>query len=164
VTDQSQRQSTTEETVLDRAVLDLVLQTGHPWTEAELARAVPGRGEVAAALSRLKDDGLVNRWGEFAAASYAALRILGINHGTDSGSAQEHREESTVLQLMLATTDGHRPLSREEVVRELAGSKKRKRNTVGDAIERLVAAGLLNAEGDMLFLSKATLRYDHLTV
>jgi predicted transcriptional regulator len=164
VTDESQREVTTDETVLDRAVLDLVIQTSHPWTEAELARAVPGRGEVSAALTRLLDDGLINRWGEFAAASYATLRNLGINHGTDSASAREHREESIVLQLMLGTTDGHRPLSREEVVRELAGSKKRKRNTVVDAIERLVAAGLLNAEGGMLFLSKAALRYDHLTV
>jgi hypothetical protein len=164
VNDEPQREAATDETVLDRAVLDLVIQTSHPWTEAELARAVPGRGDVSAALARLQDDGLVNRWGEFAAASYAALRNLGINHDHDSPSAREHREELSVLQFMLGTTDGSRPLSREEVVRELAGSKKRKRNTVGDAIERLVAAGLLNAEGDMLFVSKAALRYDELTV
>ena len=161
--DQSKRETTPEETVLDRALLDLMLQTSHPWTEAELARAVSSGGEVPAALARLKDDGLINRWGEFAAASYAALRVCGINHDHDSASAHEHRDESIVLELMLATTDGSRPLSRQELLREL-GKSKQKRNRITDAIERLIAAGLLDSSEGMLFLSRAALRYDQLTV
>lgn len=161
--DQSKRETTPEEAVLDRALLDLMLQTSHPWTEAELARAVSSGGEVPAALARLKDDGLINRWGEFAAASYAALRVCGINHDHDSASAHEHRDESIVLELMLATTDGSRPLSRQELLREL-GKSKQKRNRITDAIERLVAAGLLDSSEGMLFLSRAALRYDQLTV
>ncbi|MGA2452091.1 MAG: hypothetical protein ABSG93_01110 [Solirubrobacteraceae bacterium] len=161
--DQSKRETTPDETVLDRALLDLMLQTSHPWTEAELARAVSSGGEVPAALARLKDDGLINRWGEFAAASYAALRVCGINHDHDSASAHEHRDESIVLELMLATTDGSRPLSRQELLREL-GKSKQKRNRITDAIERLIAAGLLDSSEGMLFLSRAALRYDQLTV
>ena len=161
--DQSKRETQTDEMVLDRALLDLMLQTSPPWTEAELARAVSSRGEVPAALTRLKDDGLINRWGEFAAASYAALRICGINHDHDSSSAHEHRDESIVLELMLATTGGGRPLSRQELLREL-GKSKQKRNRITDAIERLIAAGLLDSSEDMLFLSRAALRYDQLTV
>jgi hypothetical protein len=163
VNDQSKRETTPDETVLDRALLDLMLQTSHPWTEAELARAVSSGGEVPAALARLKDDGLINRWGEFAAASYAALRVCGINHDHDSASAHEHRDESIVLELMLATTDGSRPLSRQELLREL-GKSKQKRNRITDAIERLIAAGLLDSSEGMLFLSRAALRYDQLTV
>jgi hypothetical protein len=164
VNDHSKRETQPDETILDRALLDLMLQTSHPWTEAELARAVSPRGEVPAAFARLKDDGLINRWGEFAAASYAALRVCGINHDHDSSSAHEHRDESIVLELMLATTtDGSRPLSRQELLREL-GKSKRKRNRIIDAIERLVAAGLLDSSEGMLFLSRAALRYDQLTV
>ncbi len=163
VNDHSKRETQSDETVLDRALLDLMLQTSHPWTEAELARAVSSDGEVPAALTRLKDDGLINRWGEFAAASYAALRVCGINHDHDSSSAHEHRDESIVLELMLATTDGSRPLSRQELLREL-GKSKRKRNRITDAIDRLVAAGLLDSSEGMLFLSRAALRYDQLTV
>ena len=161
--DQSKRETTPDETVLDRALLDLMLQTSHPWTEAELARAVSSGGEVPAALACLKDDGLINRWGEFAAASYAALRVCGINHDHDSASAHEHRDESIVLELMLATTNGSRPLSRQELLREL-GKSKRKHNRITDAIERLIAAGLLDSSEGMLFLSRAALRYDQLTV
>ena len=161
--DQSQRETSPEETVLDRALLDLMLQTSHPWTEAELARAASSGGEVPAALARPKDDGLINRWGEFAAASYAALRVCGINHDHDSSSAHEHRDEAIVLELMLATTGGGRPLSRQELLREL-GKSKRKRNRITDAIERLIAAGLLDSSEGMLFLSRAALRYDQLTV
>ncbi len=163
VNDHSKRETQPDETVLDRALLDLMLQTSHPWTEAELARAVSSGGEVPAALARLKDDGLINRWGEFAAASYAALRVCGINHDHDSSSAHEHHDESIVLELMLATTDGSRPLSRQELLREL-GKSKRKRNRITDAIERLIAAGLLDSCEGMLFLSRAALRYDQLTV
>lgn len=161
--DQPKRETHPEETILDRALLDLMLQTSHPWTEAELARAASPRGEVPAALTRLKDDGLINRWGEFAAASYAALRVCGINHDHDSSSAHEHRDEAIVLELMLATTNGSRPLSRQELLREL-GKSKRKRSRITDAIGRLVAAGLLDSCEDMLFLSRAALRYDQLTV
>ena len=163
VNDQPKRETPPEETILDRALLDLMLQTSHPWTEAELARAASPRGEVPAALTRLKDDGLINRWGEFAAASYAALRVCGINHDHDSSSARERRDEAIVLELMLATTNGSRPLSRQELLREL-GKSKRKRNRITDAIGRLVAAGLLDSCEDMLFLSRAALRYDQLTV
>ena len=161
--DQSQRETSPEETVLDRALLDLMLQTSHPWTEAELARAASSGGEVPAALARPKDDGLINRWGEFAAASYAALCVCGINHDNDSSSAHEHRDESIVLELMLATTNGSRSASRQELLREL-GKSKRKRNRITDAIERLIAAGLLDSSEGMLFLSRAALRYDQLTV
>jgi len=163
VNDHSKREIQPDEMVLDRALLDLMLQMSHPWTEAELARAVSSGGEVPAALTRLKDDGLINRWGEFAAASYAALRVCGINHDHDSSSAHEHRDESIVLELMLATTDGSRPLSRQELLREL-GKSKRKRNRITDATERLIAAGLLDSSEGMLFLSRAALRYDQLTV
>jgi hypothetical protein len=103
------------------------------------------------------------RWGEFAAPSYAALRVFGINHDDDSASAHEHGEEAIVLELMLATTDGTRQLARHEVLREL-GKSKRKRNRTTDAIDRLLAAGLLDSSEDMLFLSRAALRYDQLTV
>jgi len=163
VNDHSKRETHPEETVLDRALLDLMFQTSHPWTEAELARAVSSGGEVPAALVRLKGDGLINRWGEFAAASYAALRVCGINHDHDSSSAHEHRDEAIVLELMLATTGGGRPLSRQELLREL-GKSKRKRNRITDAIERLIAAGLLDSSEGMLFLSRAALSYDQLTV
>jgi len=163
VNDQSKHETHPDETILDRALLDLMLQTSHPWTEAELARAASSGGEVPTALERLKDDGLINRWGEFAAPSYAALRVCGINHDHDSSSAHEHRDESIVLQLILATTDGSRPLSRQELLRE-HGKSKRKRNRITDAIERLVAAGLLDSSEGMLFLSRAALRYDQLTV
>ena len=64
---------------------------------------------------------------------------------------------------MLATTDGSRPLSRQELLREL-GKSKRKRNKITDAIERLIAAGLLDSAEGMLFVSRAALRYDQLTV
>ena len=68
-----------------------------------------------------------------------------------------------MLELMLATTNGSRPLSRQELLREL-GKSKRKRNRITDAIERLIAAGLLDSSEGMLFLSRAALRYDQLTV
>lgn len=152
-----------ETAALDRAVLDVLLQTSHPWTETEITRALSVPGDIPAALARLQDDGLINRWGEFAAPSYAALRVFGINHDDDSASAHEHRGEAIVLELMLATTDGTRPLARQEVMREL-GRSKRKRNKVTDAIDRLLAAGLLDSSEDMLFLSRAALRYDQLTV
>ena len=91
------------------------------------------------------------------------MRVCGINHDHDSASAHEHRDESIVLELMLATTDGSRPLSRQELLREL-GKSKQKRNRITDAIERLIAAGLLDSSEGMLFLSRAALRYDQLTV
>lgn len=161
--DHSRSETDSEYAALDRAVLEILLQTSHPWTEAEVTRALSVPGDIPAALARLKDDGLVNRWSEFAAPSYAALRVFGINHDDDRCSAHEHRDEAIVLELMLATTDRSRPLSREEVLRELASSK-RKRNRITDAIDRLLAAGLLERSEDMLFLSTAAVRYDQLTV
>ena len=163
MTDHPRPEGNPDEAVLDKAVLDIMLQTSHPWTESELTRAVSVPGDISAVLARLKDDGLIHRWGEFASPSYAALRAFGINHGQDTASAHEHREEAIVLELMLATTDGSRPLARQEVLREL-GESKRKRNRITDAIDRLLAAGLLEGSEDMLFLSRAALRYDQLTV
>lgn len=156
-------QPDTESAAVDRAVLEILLQTSHPWTETEITRALSITGDIPQALTRLKDDGLANRWGEFAAPSYAALRIFGINHDDDRCSAHEHRDEHIVLELMLAITDGSRPMARPEVLRELASSR-RKRNRINDAITRLVAAGLLDTSGKMLFLSRAALRSDQLSL
>jgi hypothetical protein len=161
--DHSRSDTDSETAALDRAVLDILLHTSHPWTETEITRALSVPGDIPAALARLQEDGLTNRWGEFAAPSYAALRAFAINHDDDNASAHEHREEAIVLELMLATTDGTRPLARQEVRREL-GKSKRKRNRITDAIDRLLAAGLLDSSEDMLFLSRAALRYDQLTV
>jgi len=161
--DHSRTDTDSETSALDRAVLDILLQTSHPWTETEITRALSDPGDIPAALARLQEDGLTNRWGEFAAPSYAALRVFGINHDNDSTSAHEHREEAIVLELMLATTDGTRPFARQEILREL-GKSKRKRNRTTDAIDRLLAAGLLDSSENMLFLSRAALLYDQLTV
>jgi hypothetical protein len=161
--DQSRCETGTDNTTLDRALLNTVLQKSGPWTEAELTRAVSVPGDVPAALVRLRDDGLINRWSEFVASSYAALRANGINHDADSGSAHEHRDEYIVLELMLATTDGSKPMARTELLRELGRSKQR-RIGITDAIERLFAAGLLDSSGDMLFLSRAALRFDELSL
>jgi hypothetical protein len=161
--DHLRSETATEDDAVDRAALELLLQSSHPWTESEITRALSVAGEVSAALARLNNDGLINRWSEFAAPSYAALCFLGINHDEDPCSAHEHRDERIVLELMLATTDASRPMARPEVLREL-GSSRRKRNRIDDAISRLIAAGLLDTSEDMLFLSRAAARFDQLSL
>jgi hypothetical protein len=161
--DQSQCETDTDTTTLDRALLNTILQKSGPWTEAELARTVNGLGDVPAALARLNDDGLINRWSEFVASSYAALRANAINHDDDDRSAHEHRGEYIVLELMLAITDASRPMTRTELLREL-GNSARKRTGITDAIDRLLGAGLLDSSDDVLFLSKAALRFDDLSI
>ncbi|HTU78587.1 MAG TPA: hypothetical protein VMF09_07490 [Solirubrobacteraceae bacterium] len=147
---------------LEHAVLDVMLQLPRPWSEAELGRHIVQPGDIPTALSSLSDAGLINRCDGFAAASYAAIRIFGINHDDDPCSTHEHRHEYAVLELLLATNDGETPMSRKEVCREL-GARKQKRLDIQDAIDRLDAAGLLESVGNLLFPSRAALRFDHLS-
>lgn len=161
--DDSLPDTDTENAAVDRAVLEILLQSSQPWTETEITRALSVTGDIPQALARLQADGLANRWEGFAAPSYAALRVFGINHDEDRCSAHEHRDEHIVLELMLAITDGSRPMARPEVLRELASSR-RKRDRINDAISRLIAAGLLDTSGEMLFLARPALRYDLLSL
>ncbi len=54
--DHSRSDTDSETAALDRAVLDVLLHTSHPWTETEITRALSVPGDIPVALALLQKD------------------------------------------------------------------------------------------------------------
>lgn len=144
---------------LDNALLELMLDNPRPWSRAELARTTSLPGDVSSALARLSYDGLINRWGDLSSPTFAAARFFDIHHDR-SEPEHERVHEFAVLEAFLARDcKGRRSLTRKALLRAMQ-VKKKSRLAFIDAIASLRAAGLLEARGKQLFLSRAALRFD----
>lgn len=152
---------------LDHAVLRLVLDTGRPLSEAEIARAIDVPGHVPDSLKRLRRAGLIHRWNDLATPSHPAVRLHAITHsdGKDGAGAvfEDCRRESAILEVLLrSASDGARPLSAEQLYDALNARKRKQQARINAALDRLDAAGLIERRGGQSIASEVAMHFEHL--
>lgn len=150
---------------LDHAVLRLILDTGRPLSEAEIARSIDVPGHVPDSLKRLRRAGLIHRWNDLATPSHPAVRLDAItqSNGEDDADAAECRRERAVLEVLLrSAADGARPLSAEQLQDALNASKRKQQARINAALDRLDAAGLIERRGGQSIASEVATHFEHL--
>jgi predicted transcriptional regulator len=150
---------------LDHAVLLLILDTGWPLSEAEIARAIDVPGHVPDSLKRLRRAGLIHRWNDLATPSHPAVRLHAItqSNGEDGAGPAECRRECAVLKVLLrSASDGERPLSTEQLHDALNASKRKQQARINAALDRLDAAGLIERRGGHSIAAEVAMHFDQL--
>ncbi len=148
---------------LDRAVLALILDTGRPLSEGEIARAVDVPGHVPDSLKRLRRAGVIHRWNDLATPSHPAVRHHEIRpNGDDAASTEDHRCDGAVLTTLLRTADAEGPLTDERVHDALRARTRKPRARISGALDRLDAAGLIERRGGQSIASEVAKYLDHL--
>lgn len=149
---------------LDLAVLRLILGTGRPLSEAEIARAIDVPGHVPDSLKRLRR-GLIHRWNDLATPSHPAIRLHAIMQTSDEdgvGAAECRRERAVLEVLLRSASDGARPLSKEQIHDALNTRKRKQQIRINAALDRLDAAGLVERRGGQSIASEVATHFDHL--
>jgi predicted transcriptional regulator len=148
---------------LDQAVLTLILDTGRPLSEAEIARAVDVPGHVPDSLKRLRRAGLIHRWNDLATPSRPAVRLHEIKQNNSESPTDDDRCESAVLTTLLRrATAGEAPLTDAQVHGALSARKGKQRVRISGALHRLDAAGLIERRGEQSIASEVARCLDHL--
>jgi hypothetical protein len=159
-----------EHALLDRAVLNLMLDSERqrPWAEDELARTLTVPGDVRESLRRLRAAKLIHRWNDLAVAAHVAVRFFEITQpqeGISPGDASERHWDWAVLEgLLVRAADGQGPRSLEQTYEAFGASKRKKRLNVGDALDRLEGAGLIERRAGRSVASEVARRLDELSV
>jgi hypothetical protein len=162
--DQSSSLESEAHAYLDKAVLQIMLdnERQRPISETELARIVSTPGHVPVSLKRLRVGGLIHRWNDLATASHAAVYYHEITQRTDPNSRHEHVWDSAVLEsLIVRGNDGQGPLTVEQLWHAFGGKKKQK-NAIIDALDRLEAAGLIERRAGRSIASEVAKTLDRI--
>lgn len=150
---------------LDNAVLRLILGTGRPLSEAEIARAIDVPGHVPDSLKRLRRAGLIHRWNDLATPSHPAVRLHAITPSNGEGGAgtQGCRRERAVLEVLLrSASGGERPLSAEQLHDALNARKRKPQARISAALDRLDAAGLIERRGGQSIAADVAMHFEQL--
>ena len=159
-----------EHALLDRAVLNLMLDSERqrPWAEDELARTLTVPGDVRESLRRLRACKLIHRWNDLAVAAHVAVRFFEITQpqeGINPGDASERHWDWAVLEgLLVRAADGQGPRTLEQTYEAFGATKRKKRLTIGDALDRLEGAGLIERRAGRSVASEVARRLDELSV
>jgi predicted transcriptional regulator len=149
---------------LDQAVLALILDTGRPLSEVEIARAIDVPGHVPDSLKRLRRAGLVHRWNDLTTPSHPAVCLHTIAHsnGDTPGTAECRRESAVLAVLLRSASDGERPLSAEQLHDALNARKRKQQARINAALDRLDAAGLIERRGGHSIATEVAMHFAQL--